>query len=284
MSDTQTQQPAPATAEVVVSGGFDDLGCEDIRFLQEATRLGRLHVLLWSDECLRAATGREPKFSEDERLYFLQAIRYVEYIHLTQRPVDPHALPTAAVPRPWTWAVRERDDSPGKRAFCDACSMQYRVLSQQDLAGFPDDPVPMSEPSTRKKVLVTGCYDWLHTGHVRFFEEVSELGDLYAVVGHNANIRLLKGAGHPMFSQDQRRYMIGSIRYVTQALVSTGHGWLDAEPEIAQIHPDIYAVNEDGDQPEKRRYCRDHGIEYVVLRRLPKPGLPQRQSTTLRGF
>ena len=144
--------------------------------------------------------------------------------------------------------------------------------------------MPEAEPSSRKKVLVTGCYDWFHTGHVRFFEEVSELGDLYAVVGHDANIRLLKGEGHPMFDERQRQYMVGSIRYVTEALVSTGHGWLDAEPEIERIRPDIYAVNEDGDKAEKRQYCEKHSIEYVVLKRVPKEGLPRRESTNLRGF
>ncbi len=269
---------------VVVCGGFDDIRCEDVRFLQEAARVGPLHVLLWSDECLRAATGREPKFPESERLYLVQAIRYVHGIHLIEKCADPHAVPAVAVPQPWTWVVRPQDDSPGKRAFCDTCGLQYRVLPEQELAGFPDDSSPVSEPSSRKRVLVTGCYDWFHSGHVRFFEEVSELGDLYAVVGHDANIRLLKGEGHPMFSQDHRRYMVGAIRYVTRALVSTGRGWLDAEPEIARIRPDIYAVNEDGDKPEKREYCEQHGIEYVVLRRLPKPGLPKRQSTNLRGF
>ncbi len=62
--------------------------------------------------------------------------------------------------------------------------------------------------------------------------------------------------------------MVGSIRYVKQAIVATGWSWLDAEPEIEIIRPDIYAVNEDGDRPEKREYCEAHGIEYVVLRRL----------------
>ena len=136
----------------------------------------------------------------------------------------------------------------------------------------------------RRKVVVTGCYDWFHSGHVRFFEEVSGLGDLYVVVGSDPNVRLLKGAGHPLFPQDERRYMVQSIRYVCQALVSSGQGWMDAEPEIALIKPDLYAVNEDGDKPEKRQFCLEHGIEFVVLRRAPKAGLPRRQSTDLRGF
>jgi len=71
---------------------------------------------------------------------------------------------------------------------------------------------------------------------------------------------------------------------VKQGLVSTGHGWMDAAPEIEQIKPDIYAVNEDGDKPEKREFCRQHNIEYQVLKRLPKPGLTARSSTNLRGF
>ena len=119
---------------------------------------------------------------------------------------------------------------------------------------------------------------------MRFFEEVSELGDLYVVVGHDANIRELKGQGHPMFSEQERVYMAGSIRFVKQALISTGHGWLDAEPEIKRIKPDAYVVNEDGDKPIKRRFCEENGIEYVVLERLPKPGLPRRESKILRGL
>ena len=136
----------------------------------------------------------------------------------------------------------------------------------------------------RKRVLVTGCYDWFHTGHIRFFEECAELGDLYVVVGHDANIRLLKGDGHPMFDEQQRRYVVGSVRYVTEALISTGHGWMDAEPEVARVKPELYVVNEDGDRPEKRQFCAEHNLEYRVLKRLPKPGLPRRESTHLRGF
>jgi len=36
--------------------------------------------------------------------------------------------------------------------------------------------------------------------------------------------------------------------------------------------------------PEKRAFCKEHGIEYVVLKRTPKEGLPERLSTNLRGF
>jgi glycerol-3-phosphate cytidylyltransferase-like family protein len=95
---------------------------------------------------------------------------------------------------------------------------------------------------------------------------------------------LLKGEHHPMFGEDERRYVVQSVRFVKQGLISSGDGWMDAAPEIAVIKPDIYAVNEDGDKPEKRVFCEEHGLEYVVLRRAPKEGLPRRESTVLRGF
>ena len=43
-----------------------------------------------------------------------------------------------------------------------------------------------------KKVLVSGCYDLLHSGHIAFFKEAAGYGDLYVSVGSDENIRLLK--------------------------------------------------------------------------------------------
>jgi glycerol-3-phosphate cytidylyltransferase-like family protein len=95
---------------------------------------------------------------------------------------------------------------------------------------------------------------------------------------------LLKGEGHPLLSQEERRYVVGSIKFVKQALISSGDGWLDADPEIKKLKPDAYAVNEDGDKGGKREYCAQNGIAYFVLKRAPAPGLPKRSSTDLRGF
>jgi glycerol-3-phosphate cytidylyltransferase-like family protein len=119
---------------------------------------------------------------------------------------------------------------------------------------------------------------------VRFFEEVAQYGDLTVIVGHDENIRLLKGEGHPLQPQDERRYMVGSIKFVASALIASGSGWLDAGPEIRRLKPDIYAVNADGDKGGKHDYCLANGIEYLVLSRDPAPGLPRRSSTDLRGF
>jgi cytidyltransferase-like protein len=271
--------------KLVVTGSFDNLGPRQVRFLEEASKAGSVHVLLWSDETVRALEGRAPAFPEEERLYLLQAIRYVSQVTLLAGQTEIHALPRLDGVQPDLWVVDEASDDVRKRAHARSQGMEYRVVEEESLRGFPPARFEMCEgPSSRKRVMVTGCFDWFHSGHVRFFEVVSQLGDLYVVVGHDENIRLLKGPGHPMFPQDERRYMVQSVRHVRQALISTGQGWMDAEPEIALIRPDMYAVNEDGDKPEKRPFCEAHGIQYVVLKRIPKEGLPRRQSTNFRGF
>jgi cytidyltransferase-like protein len=196
--------------------------------------------------------------------------------------VDPNVLPGNLPFQPDIWVVDPGGDCPAKREFCAAAGLRYHLLAPGELAGFPE--LPPEPPSGKKKVIVTGCYDFFHSGHVRFFEEVAGLGDLFVVVGNDENVRQLKGAGHPLLTGAERRFTVGSIRYVRQALISTGMGWMDAEPEIARIKPDIYAVNEDGDKPEKRDFCQERGIEYVVLKRIPKAGLARRSSSDLRGF
>ena len=269
---------------IVVSGAFDDIRSRHLRFLEEAAKLGEVTVLLWPDEIIQKFAGRARKFPQAERLYFLDAVRSVSHVVPVSGPLNPDEPSLPETFRPDAWVDLETPANPARQAFCRARGWEYRVLHGEDLRGFPEFVPPKTANSGRKKVVVTGCYDWFHSGHVRFCEEVSTHGDLYVIVGHDANIRLLKGEGHPMIPQAERRYVVGSIKYVTQALVSSGDGWLDADPEIKKIKPDIYAVNEDGDKGGKREYCEKLGIEYLVLKRTPAPGLQKRSSTDLRGF
>ncbi len=265
--------------QVIASAGFDDITSRDLRFLQEASTLGELTVLLWTDELLQRATGTPPKFPFAERSYFLNAVRFVSRVveHHGSRDSLPPDLPVDL------WADYALTTNPAREQFARDNGAVYQIFSDAKLQNLPEVS-PSSPTPEAKKVIVTGCYDWLHSGHVRFFEEVSSYGDLYVVVGHDANIRLLKGAGHPLQSQQERRYAVSAIRHVKQALISSGEGWLDADPEIRRLQPDMYIVNEDGDAGGKREYCASLGIEYRVLKRAPAPGLPPRTSTALRGF
>ena len=66
--------------QIVISGGFDDLKSRDLRFLEEAAKLGELTVLLWPDSLLEKINGQPPKFPLAERNYFLNAVRYVSKV------------------------------------------------------------------------------------------------------------------------------------------------------------------------------------------------------------
>lgn len=267
--------------QIVVSGGFDDVRSRDLRFLQEAGKLGEVTVLLWTDAAIEKFTGKKPKFPLAERLYFLNAVRYLHRVTEFNPTNSADELPGSVAAD--AWVDCENPANANRTQVAKQKGISYRVIKSEELKGFPELPALPGAPG-RKKVVVTGCYDWFHSGHVRFCEEVSGYGDLYVIVGHDANIRLLKGEGHPLLPEEERRFVVGSIKFVTQALVSSGDGWLDADPEIKRLKPDIYAVNEDGDKGGKREYCEKNGIEYLVLKRTPAPGLPKRSSTDLRGF
>ena len=60
-----------------------------------------------------------------------------------------------------------------------------------------------------------------------------------------------------------------SIRYVKDAFINTGSGVMDFIPTVEALKPNILVVNSDGGNEEKRRFCEEHGIQYVVLERTP---------------
>ena len=176
-----------------------------------------------------------------------------------------------------------REDDAGLRAAAEANGVPFTVVDRTARAGFPV-PDPADPPPGAARVVVTGCYDWLHSGHIRFFMDAAAYGALYAVVGSDRNVRLLKGPGHPLQHEDERRYMVGAAQERPSLPRVVGQGLDGCRARDRLDWPTHYVVNEDGDQPEKRDFCEKRGIEYVVLKRVPHAGLPARTSTALRGF
>ncbi len=132
-----------------------------------------------------------------------------------------------------------------------------------------------------KKVFVSGCYDLLHSGHVEFFKQAAAYGDLYVGIGSDATILDYKHH-KTVYSEQERLFMVKAIRYVKDAYINAGHGIMDFVPTLDIVQPDIFVVNSDGGNDEKRRLCESRGIEYVVLERTPEPGLTARSSTDLK--
>lgn len=132
-----------------------------------------------------------------------------------------------------------------------------------------------------KKVMVTGCFDLLHSGHVAFLQEAAQLGELYVCIGSDANVHHLKGR-YPVNAQDERAFMLSALACVHRVQVNRGMGILDFLKELDDIRPDLFFVNDDGHTPAKEALCRERGIQYVVSRRVPAENLPVRSTTALR--
>lgn len=132
-----------------------------------------------------------------------------------------------------------------------------------------------------KKVFVSGCYDLLHSGHVEFFRQASQFGELYVGIGSDQTILGYKH--HQTFYPEQERlFMVKSIRYVKDAFINQGDGIMDFVPTVDMVKPDVFVVNADGGSETKRKFCEERGIEYVELQRTPAEGLTARSSTDIK--
>ena len=142
-------------------------------------------------------------------------------------------------------------------------------------------PVPCEKFMGKKKVFVSGCFDMLHSGHVRFLEEAASHGDVYVALGSDQTVLELKGRA-PVTTQSERKYMLEALKHVKACLISRGSGLMDFVAELKRVKPDIFLVNEEGNTPAKADLCAQLGIQYVVSKRLPQINLPARSTTSLR--
>lgn len=133
-----------------------------------------------------------------------------------------------------------------------------------------------------RKVFVSGCYDLLHSGHIEFFRQAAQYGDLYVGIGSDETYLGYKHRP-TVYPEQERLFMVRSIRYVKEAYINAGSGVIDFLPTLDIVKPDVFVVNSDGASPEKEQLCRERGIEYIVLERLPQEGLQARSSTSLKS-
>ena len=139
-----------------------------------------------------------------------------------------------------------------------------------------------SELTRTPRVFVSGCYDLLHSGHVEFFQQASQFGDLYVGIGSDATYLEYKHR-KPMFPQEERLFMVKNIKAVKEAYINEGSGVIDFIPTLDLVQPDIFVVNAEGGSAAKRQLCEARGIQYIELERTPHEGLQARSSSSLKA-
>jgi D-beta-D-heptose 7-phosphate kinase/D-beta-D-heptose 1-phosphate adenosyltransferase len=97
-------------------------------------------------------------------------------------------------------------------------------------------------------VFTNGCFDLLHTGHVRSLEQARELGDrLVVAVNRDASVRRLKGADRPIQPARVRMEIVAALACVDWVL-----GFASDTPlrVIRALRPDVLAKGGDWDADE----------------------------------
>lgn len=138
-----------------------------------------------------------------------------------------------------------------------------RIVRQQKNAG-------------KTVVFTNGCFDILHAGHVRYLTAAAKLGDCLIVgLNSDASVRLLKGSGRPINSEEDRAEVMAALAVVDYIVVFSES---TAESLVEAVQPDIYVKGGDyciADLPEASIVAQ-YGGKTVLI-----PEVPGRSSSNI---
>jgi cytidyltransferase-like protein len=116
-----------------------------------------------------------------------------------------------------------------------------------------------------KVVAVSGGFDPIHVGHIRYLEAAKKLGD-YLVVILNGDSFLMRKKGYKCFDAEERREILLALRCVDMVVLYEAERD-DVEYPLRFILPDIFAKggdrNPDSMPTTEQKVCEELGIEIV---------------------
>lgn len=132
--------------------------------------------------------------------------------------------------------------------------------------------------SNREAVLVGGCFDVLHFGHIEFLKYAKLEGNyLIVALESDENVKRRKGENRPIHTQEQRKTMITALSFVDEVvLLPTMTKDSDYEEFVEKIHPEVIAVTE-GDPylMHKQRQAALIGATVIEIPKIHTPSTSQ---------
>lgn len=125
--------------KVFVSGCFDVLHSGHIAFLEEAATYGDVYVSIGSDETVRLLKNRNTMYTEQERKYMLEAIRFVKKVYIgpdTGKILD--FAPLLDEVKPDIFFVNGDGTSDEKKAFVESKGIRYVTSSRIPHGNLPE--------------------------------------------------------------------------------------------------------------------------------------------------
>ena len=108
-----------------------------------------------------------------------------------------------------------------------------------------------------KRVCVSGYFDPLHVGHIKYLEDAKNLGNVTVIL--NNDEQGIKSRGSNRTSVEDRQRIIKSIRYVDNVVIS-----IDTDDSVSNtltmLKPDIFAKGFSASESEVK-ICNAHNIE-----------------------
>jgi len=120
-------------------------------------------------------------------------------------------------------------------------------------------------------VLVGGCFDILHLGHIIFLKKARNLGDkLVVLLESDENIKKIKGENRPINNQENRAKILESLRMVDQVIKLPK---IENDDEyfkiIKKIKPTIIAITEnDKNLINKKHQAKQVGAKLIKVTKL----------------
>ncbi|KKQ93238.1 MAG: Glycerol-3-phosphate cytidyltransferase TagD [Candidatus Levybacteria bacterium GW2011_GWA2_40_16] len=120
----------------------------------------------------------------------------------------------------------------------------------------------------KRIVLVGGCFDILHKGHIEFLKRSKSQGGILVVALENdQKVRELKGKGKPINLEKDRAVILSNLSSVDYVIcLPYLKKDIDYETLVKQIEPDIIAVTENDPIFEvKKGYAESVGGKIVTV-------------------